>query len=159
VLFLDELPEFTRQVLEALRQPLEDRLVTISRASGTLTFPAQFIFLAAQNPCPCGYLNSTKQRCICSTTQILRYQKKISGPLLDRIDLHVEVPVLEVEKLVNIDKPESSKMIRQRVTKARLIQRKMWVCEASTVNGWLEGRFLTRFIFSACPTSGEEIRP
>jgi magnesium chelatase family protein len=155
VLFLDELPEFTRQVLEALRQPLEDRLVTISRASGTLTFPAQFIFLAAQNPCPCGYLNSTKQRCICSTTQILRYQKKISGPLLDRIDLHVEVPVLEVEKLVNIDKPESSKMIRQRVTKARQIQAERFKDGQIVVNGEMRNKDIK--IFCAIDLGGREL--
>lgn len=155
VLFLDELPEFTRQVLEALRQPLEDRLVTISRASGTLTFPAQFIFLAAQNPCPCGYLNSTKQRCICSTTQILRYQKKISGPLLDRIDLHVEVPVLEVEKLVNIDKPESSKIIRQRVTKARQIQADRFKDGQIVVNGEMRNKDIK--IFCAIDLAGREL--
>lgn len=145
VLFLDELPEFSRQVLEALRQPLEDRWVTISRASGTLTFPAQFIFLAAQNPCPCGYLNSSKGRCICSTTQILRYQKKISGPLLDRIDLHVEVPVLEVEKLVSLEKSESSLTIRERVSRARDVQKKRFEGTQIVVNGEMRNKDIKQF--------------
>lgn len=155
VLFLDELPEFTRQVLEALRQPLEDRLVTISRASGTLTFPAQFIFLAAQNPCPCGYLNSSKGRCICSTTQILRYQKKISGPLLDRIDLHVEVPVLEVEKLVDVERGESSKAIRGRVIRARELQRKRFDGTKVIVNGEMRNKDIK--LFCRIDDSGREL--
>lgn len=126
VLFLDELPEFTRQVLEALRQPLEDRKVTISRSSGTLTFPCQFILLAAHNPCPCGYLGNSnlhqKKQCICSPGEITRYKKKISGPLLDRIDIHLDVPFVDVEKLTTAASAEDSKTIRQRVIKARKIQ-------------------------------------
>ncbi len=122
VLFLDELPEFPRQVLEALRQPLEDREVSISRSSGTLMFPAQFILLAAQNPCPCGYLGSVNKSCICAPSQIIRYQKKVSGPLLDRIDLHVDVPAVETEKLTSELAGESSAEIRKRVVKARLVQ-------------------------------------
>ncbi len=122
VLFLDELPEFPRQVLEALRQPLEDRQVAISRASGSLTFPAQFIMLAAQNPCPCGYLGSSKKSCVCLPGQISRYQKKISGPLLDRIDIHLEVPAVEVDKLTGDLVYEDSVTIRKRVEKARKVQ-------------------------------------
>lgn len=124
VLFLDELPEFQRQVLEALRQPLEDRMVTISRASGSLTFPAQFILLAAHNPCPCGFLGSPNKNCVCMPGQISRYKKKISGPLLDRIDIHLEVPFVEVEKLTSQEGAEDSKTIRKRIEKARKIQQK-----------------------------------
>lgn len=122
VLFLDELPEFPRQVLESLRQPLEDRRVVISRASGSLSFPAQFILLAAQNPCPCGFLGDPKRNCICMPGQISRYQKKISGPLLDRIDLHIDVPAVEVDKLTADFSVENSKTIRKRVERARKIQ-------------------------------------
>lgn len=119
VLFLDELPEFPRSVLEALRQPLEDGVVTISRASGSLTFPARFLLLAASNPCPCGYLSHPKKKCICSTSIILKYKKRLSGPLLDRIDLHVDVPPVDEEKLTRTFKSESSDQIRQRVLLAR----------------------------------------
>lgn len=124
VLFLDELPEFPRQVLEALRQPLEDRRVTISRAAGTLTFPAQFILLAAQNPCPCGFLGDLKRSCSCMPGAIARYQRRVSGPLLDRIDIYLEVPSVEVEKLSSETEVESSKDIRKRVISARGIQAK-----------------------------------
>jgi len=123
ILFMDEFPEFPRSVLEALRQPLEDGVVTVSRASGTLTFPADFLLVAAQNPCPCGYLSDPEKRCICMPTQIMRYQKKISGPLLDRIDLHIEVPRIKYEKLATRESAESSKVVRGRVEKARNIQR------------------------------------
>jgi magnesium chelatase family protein len=122
VLFMDELPEFPRSVLEALRQPLEDRKVSISRASGSLTFPSQFILVAAQNPCPCGYLGSIKKECVCLPGQITRYQKKISGPLLDRIDIHLDVPAVEVEKLATDNTAESSVDVRERVIQARNIQ-------------------------------------
>ena len=122
VLFLDEFPEFPRSVLEALRQPLEDGLVTISRAQGSISFPAQFILLAAQNPCPCGYLGSDYRECICSPTQIIKYQKKVSGPLLDRIDMYVEVPRVKIEKLSATVKAEPSKTVRSRVMMAKKIQ-------------------------------------
>jgi magnesium chelatase family protein len=123
VLFLDEFPEFHRSVLEALRQPLEDGVVTISRAQGTLTFPAQFILMAAQNPCPCGYLSDPDKQCNCTPSQVMRYQKKISGPMLDRIDLHIEVPRLKFEKLEENKKSENSKAVRARVEAARRKQR------------------------------------
>lgn len=122
VLFLDEFPEFDRRVLENLRQPLEDGVVSISRASGTVEFPAKFILVAAQNPCPCGYASDPERICTCSPMQIMNYQKKISGPLLDRIDLHVEVPRVDFEKLVGESKQESSQEIRSRVEGARNIQ-------------------------------------
>jgi len=124
VLFLDEFPEFPRSVLEALRQPLEDGIITVSRAQGSLIFPAKFILVAAQNPCPCGYWGDKHKHCICSPTQIMRYQKRVSGPLLDRIDLHIEVPRLEYEKLTEAQSGETSQQIRARVEKAREIQLK-----------------------------------
>jgi len=124
VLFLDEFPEFQRSVIEALRQPLEDGVVTVSRAQGSLTFPAEFILVAAQNPCPCGYLTDPDRECLCTPTQIIRYQKKISGPMLDRIDIHIEVPRLKFEKLESPNKCESSAEIRKRVVTARERQKK-----------------------------------
>lgn len=124
VLFLDEFPEFPRSVLEALRQPLEDSVVTVSRAQGSITFPAKFLLVAAQNPCPCGFLSDPNRRCICTPTQVMRYQKKISGPLLDRIDIHIEVPRVKYEKLSDKNLAEKSSAVRVRVEKAREIQRK-----------------------------------
>jgi magnesium chelatase family protein len=119
VLFLDELPEFSRQVLETLRQPLEDGVITISRAQGSLSFPARFTLIASQNPCPCGYATDHEKQCVCSPLQISRYQKKISGPLLDRIDLHIEVPRIGFEKLNSLSLAESSLKIKERVQQAR----------------------------------------
>lgn len=121
VLFLDELPEFQRTALEVLRQPLEDGTVTISRVNGTLTFPSDFILIAAMNPCPCGYLGSG-DRCHCTTHEISKYQSKISGPLLDRIDLMVEMPAVGYEDLQNTVEGESSSIIKQRVVQAHRIQ-------------------------------------
>ncbi len=119
VLFLDELPEFGHNVLEVLRQPLEDKVVTISRAQGTITYPASFILVAAMNPCPCGFFNDPVKECSCSATSIAHYQKRISGPLLDRIDIHVEVPRVDYEKLADKRLMESSATIRARVQAAR----------------------------------------
>lgn len=123
VLFLDELAEFPKQVLEVLRQPLEDHKIIISRSSGSLSFPAKFILLAAQNPCPCGFLGDLKRNCICMPGQIARYKKKISGPLLDRIDIYLEVPAVDVNKLISVHQTEESKIIRERVIKAREVQK------------------------------------
>jgi len=123
VLFLDELPEFGQQVLEVLRQPLEDKIVTISRAQGTLTFPANFQLVAAMNPCPCGYRGDPTKTCTCSEAMVTRYRKRISGPLLDRIDIHVEVPRVEYEKLTSERLGEPSSAIRARVEGARERQR------------------------------------
>jgi magnesium chelatase family protein len=124
VLFLDELPEFGQRTLEVLRQPLEgERTVTISRARGTLTFPANFVLIAAMNPCPCGYLNDPTKECTCSMAMISRYQKRISGPLLDRIDIHIEVPKVDYEKLASDRLGEPSAAIRERVEKGREVQR------------------------------------
>ena len=122
VLFLDELPEFGRNVLEVLRQPLEDKIVVISRAQGSVTFPANFMLLAAMNPCPCGYFGDPIKECTCSPGTISRYQKRISGPLLDRIDMFVQVPRIEYEKLADNQRGESSDTVRARVEEARGIQ-------------------------------------
>lgn len=122
VLFLDEFPEFPRTVLENLRQPLEDGVITISRAQSVLKFPARFILVASQNPCPCGFSTDPDRQCACGPSQIARYQKRISGPLLDRIDLHVEVPRVKFEKLASEINEESSAKIRDRVEEARQIQ-------------------------------------
>lgn len=128
VLFLDELPEFPRHVLESLRQPMEDGFVQISRASGTMVFPSKFLLVAAANPCPCGYLGSEKKPCTCLPGQVIRYQKRISGPLLDRIDIHLTIPEVKVRKLTQemkkIRGKETSKEVRIRVQKAREIQLK-----------------------------------
>lgn len=121
VLFLDELPEFPRAVLEVLRQPLEDGVITISRAQGSVQFPAKFILLAAQNPCPCGRLGTPQ--CSCTPTQVLRYERRLSGPFLDRIDLRVHVPAVEYDDLISRAKAESSESIRARIVKARQRQR------------------------------------
>ncbi len=122
VLFLDEMPEFKKHVLEVLRQPLEDRRVTIARAATTLTYPAAFMLIAAMNPCPCGYLGDAKHACRCSTPQIQRYRSKVSGPLMDRIDIHVEVPAVAFRDLTAAAQGERSASIRRRVTLARGIQ-------------------------------------
>jgi magnesium chelatase family protein len=122
VLFLDELPEFKKHVLEVLRQPLEDMKVTISRASSALTYPASFMLVAAMNPCPCGYLGDPKHACRCTYPQVHRYRSKISGPLLDRIDIHVEVPAVPYQDLLQDAQAEPSAEIRRRVSRAREVQ-------------------------------------
>ena len=119
VLFLDELPEFGQNMLETLRQPMEDRVITISRAQGTATFPANFMLVAAMNPCPCGYYGDPQKECRCTPSLVSRYQKRISGPLLDRIDLFVEVPRVEYEKLVSTASGEESRTVQERVQRAR----------------------------------------
>ena len=122
VLFLDELPEFGPRVLEVMRQPLEDKVVTISRAQGTLTFPANFMLIAAMNPCPCGYYGDPTHECTCSMAMVNRYQHRISGPLLDRIDIHLDVPRVEYDKLTDDRLGEPSAAVRERVEKARAVQ-------------------------------------
>jgi magnesium chelatase family protein len=122
VLFLDELPEFGQQVLEVMRQPLEDRTVTISRAQGTITYPANFMLIGAANPCPCGYYADPTKECSCSESTVSRYQKRISGPLLDRIDIFVEVPRVDYEKLASESSGELSEIVRERVEDARRVQ-------------------------------------
>src|SRR5947207_1572947 len=123
VLFLDELPEFAHSVLESIRQPLEDRLVTVSRAQGNVTFPANFMLMSAMNPCPCGYWGDTSRRCSCSDSAVTRYQHRISGPLLDRIDIFVDVPRVDYEKLSEGISAEGSQEVRSRVEECREVQR------------------------------------
>ncbi len=135
VLFLDELPEFGHSVLEAIRQPLEDRVVTISRAQGNVTFPANFMLVGAMNPCPCGFWGDPTKECTCSPSAIIRYQKRMSGPLLDRIDIFADVPRVEYEKLADEAVGEASEQVRQRVEKARARQQERFagtrlVCNA-----------------------------
>ena len=122
VLFLDEIPEFKKNTLEVLRGPLEDGQVTISRVTSTLTYPSNFVLIASMNPCPCGYYGTDDNRCTCSEQAISRYMGQISGPLLDRIDLHIEVKPVEYKKISSNEKTESSKEIKYRVNKARDIQ-------------------------------------
>ena len=122
VLFLDELAEYKKHVLEVLRQPLEDLRVTISRARSTITYPSSFMLVAAMNPCPCGYLSDTKHECRCSYHQIQRYRAKISGPMMDRIDIHIEVPAVPYKQLGSTVPSEKSDLIRERVAAARDIQ-------------------------------------
>src|SRR5687767_1606351 len=123
VLFLDELPEFGQYTLETLRQPLEDGVVTISRASGAVTFPAKLTLIAAMNPCPCGYLGDLERVCVCTDGAIARYKRRLSGPLLDRVDIHVEVPRVPYDKLAGETPGEGSARVRERVVEARDRQR------------------------------------
>lgn len=124
VLFLDELPEFKRTVLEVMRQPLEDRVITISRAKSTVDYPASFMLVASMNPCPCGFHNHPEKECMCSTGMVQKYLNRISGPLLDRIDIHIEVVPVKFDKLHDTGKTERSADVRERVIKARSVQAK-----------------------------------
>jgi magnesium chelatase family protein len=134
VLFLDELPEFGPRVLEVLRQPIEDKIVTISRAQGSLTFPANFQLVASMNPCPCGYYGDSIRPCTCSSSTVTKYQKRISGPLLDRIDIHIEVPRVDYEKLSDRRTGELSECVRARVEAARQVQRQRFAGSDLTCN-------------------------
>jgi len=145
VLFLDEFPEFPRSVLEAMRQPMEDGIVTVSRAAGSLTFPARFLLLAASNPCPCGYLGHPKKACKCSPSLVHRYQKRLSGPLLDRIDLHIDVLPVEVEKLAEQYTAESSESIRERVLKAQDLQKRRFQETPLTFNSEMSSADTKKF--------------
>ncbi|HEX8918369.1 MAG TPA: YifB family Mg chelatase-like AAA ATPase [Chloroflexota bacterium] len=127
VLFLDELPEFAHNSLEALRQPMEDGVVTISRAQGSVSFPAKFMFIGAMNPCPCGFATDPDKECTCTQQAVMRYQRRLSGPLLDRVDIHVEVPRVDYDKLTGTHAPEPSATVRERVQKAREVQRQRFV--------------------------------
>ena len=146
VLFLDELPEFMGSTLEMLRQPLEDRRISVARASGTVTFPANFMLIAAMNPCPCGYFGDPVRECRCGSAQIQRYQKKISGPLLDRIDIHVEVPRVEYEKLAARRSGESSQTIQTRVTEGRARQAERLIGTGALTNADMSARDLDQFV-------------
>lgn len=153
VLFLDEFPEFPRYILESLRQPIEDSIVSISRSKGKLLFPAKCMLVAAQNPCPCGYYQDSTRVCICTPSQILRYHKRISGPLLDRIDIHIDVPAVKVEKLTDnyVNSIESSAVVRTRVQKARDIQTTRFEGTPITSNSELTSKTIKKY----CVLSGD----
>ena len=147
VLFLDELPEFSRYVLEALRQPLEDGVVSISRARERVVFPSRFMLVAAANPCPCGFYGDNTKVCTCSAGQVLKYQKKLSGPLLDRIDIHIDVPAVKVEKLVeDNDEYEDSETIRKRVVKAMTRQHERFDGKKTIMNSEMSTRDLKELL-------------
>ena len=145
VLFLDELPEFPRNALEALRQPLEERRVTLARAQITLTFPAAFVLIAAMNPCPCGFANDFRRECFCTPPQIQRYMSKISGPLMDRIDIQIDVPAVPYKELANARTAESSEMIRTRVVNARSVQLRRFYDEKIYSNAQMGPRHLRKY--------------
>lgn len=145
VLFMDELPEFRRNVLEVLRLPMEDGFVTVARIANTITYPAKFMLIAAMNPCPCGYFTDPKRECHCTPFQIQSYLSKISGPLLDRIDMHLEVPRLKYEHLTDKRRGEPSEEIRKRVDKAREIQRSRYKNDGVLFNAHLESRELEKY--------------
>lgn len=145
VLFLDEFLEFTAKTLDCLRQPLEDGVVTISRAAGSVTFPARFILVAAMNPCPCGYATDTEKECCCTHSAITRYQRRLSGPISDRIDIFVDVPRIKYQKLASDEPAESSAEIRKRVQEARNIQEKRFNEEKIYCNAEMNNRHLKRY--------------
>ena len=145
VLFLDEMAEFTRSSLEALRQPLEDGNVTISRAKGSASYPARFMLIAATNPCPCGNLGNQDKRCVCSTTQVLKYKKRLSGPILDRIDIHVFVPNISAQKLSAVHETESSEIVQKRVLTARNIQLKRFHAENIKTNAEMNTKHIKKY--------------
>ena len=135
VLFLDELPEFNKQALETLRQPMEDGIITISRAAGSLSYPADFMLVASMNPCPCGFLTDSRKQCTCMAKDIQRYRAKLSGPLLDRIDLHIEVPAVPYEDLSASHKAESSEKMAKRITATRNMQAERYAAFSGTSHG------------------------
>jgi magnesium chelatase family protein len=144
VLFLDELPEFKKNVLEVLRQPLEDGRVTIARAITSLTYPARIMLVAAMNPCPCGFYSDPQHECTCTIPQIQRYRSRVSGPLLDRIDIHIEVPAVRYQDLTQWQEGESSQAIRERVKRARQIQQERFAGKKIFCNAQMTSRYLKR---------------
>ena len=155
ILFLDELPEFRRSTLEVLRQPLEDGKVTISRASGTLTFPSDFMLVAAMNPCRCGYFGDPKRDCRCSPNEVQKYRQRISGPLLDRIDLHLEVPSIDYKELSGKAEGEPSEAIRRRVQNAREIQRERYAeSDGATTNSTMPPKMVSQHCQLDAESSG-----
>jgi magnesium chelatase family protein len=147
VLFLDELPEFKREVLEVMRQPLEDGQLTISRAAASLTYPARCTLVAAMNPCPCGYASDSTHACSCQPFQVQRYLQRISGPLLDRIDIHIEVPRLQQEELLGRPQGEPSAVIRERVIQARKLQQERFCKERGKLyaNGAMQAAQIRKY--------------
>ena len=145
VLFLDEFTEFSKNTLELLRTPVEDKLVTISRVNATLTYPCNFMLVASMNPCPCGYYGSNSRKCTCSKNEISKYIGKISGPLLDRIDIQIEVPRIKYEKLENVENTENSANISSKVEKARKIQLERYKKEGIFSNSELTPNLIKQF--------------
>lgn len=145
VLFLDELPEFNKNTLEVLRGPLEDGIINISRVNASLTYPCNFMFVASMNPCPCGYFGSKDKECTCSTTSIEKYMGKISGPLLDRIDIQIEVSPVKYQKLESEERAESSEAIKQRVNKARKIQQQRYKEVGIYANSQLTPKLVNKY--------------
>jgi magnesium chelatase family protein len=145
ILFLDEFAEFPRHVLEMIRQPLEDKKVTVSRAKGSITFPANFILVAATNPCPCGYFGSQQKRCKCTPNQIERYMARISGPMLDRIDIHIEVPAVTFSRLRSKQDSNDSATIRWQVMTAREVQRQRFGEKKTTTNATMTHRQIGKY--------------
>ena len=154
LLFLDELAEFSRPTLEILRQPLEDQKITISRASGTVTYPSNVMVIGAMNPCPCGYFGHPTRNCICSQKQVGNYLSKISGPMLDRFDLHIEVAPVEFDHISSKEKEESSDIIRERVQKAREIQQERYKGTDITCNA----RITSDIIHDVCPMTDSAVK-
>src|SRR5579859_5875239 len=155
VLFLDELPEFPRNVLEVMRQPLEDGTVCIARAAMSLTFPARFMLAAAMNPCPCGYFNDRSRECHCTPPLIQRYMSKISGPLLDRIDIHIDVPAVNYKEMRSGNEPESSAKIRERVMRARDAQLARFAATKTREKLYCNAQMAPRHIRAFCDLSGD----
>ena len=151
ILFLDELPEFSRSTLEIMRQPLEDGVVTISRVNATLTYPCNIMLIASMNPCKCGYLGDTRRQCTCTPMQINQYRSKISGPLLDRIDIQVEVPNVDYDDLSSTTKGETSAEVKKRVNKARKVQLERYKDLSIYSNSQLDAGMLQKY----CPLDDE----
>jgi magnesium chelatase family protein len=151
VLFLDELPEFRRNVLETLRQPLEDGAITIARSAMTVTYPSRFMLVAAMNPCPCGYFTDRERQCTCTPQQIRNYRSKVSGPLLDRIDIHIEVPAVRYRDLTARMTSESSQAIKNRIDSARAIQRSRLNEDGTLCNAGMTSAHIKKF----CPLDEE----
>lgn len=151
VLFLDEISEFHHETLEVMRSPLEDRKVTLNRVFSTITYPCNFMLIASMNPCPCGYYGSSLKECSCSADQINKYMNRLSGPLLDRIDIHIEVKAVKYDDLSNTRPSESSKSIKERVNQARTIQRLRYQKEGIYSNSQLTSSLIAKY----CPLSAE----
>ncbi len=151
VLFLDELPEFSRTAMEVMRQPIENGAITISRAAGTLSYPCSVMLVCAMNPCPCGFYGHPTRKCTCPSGAPARYLSKVSGPLLDRLDIHIEVPQVNFRELSDTEQAESSEEIRKRVNAARSIQQKRFEGTGITCNAKMTPAMTRRY----CPLSGE----
>ena len=155
VLFLDELPECSKAALETLRQPLEDGFVTITRASGSLTLPSRFMLVCAMNPCRCGWYGHPSGRCTCSPQQVEQYMRRISGPLLDRIDMHIDVPSVEYEAMRRKEQPESSADVRARVNAAREVQKKRYAGTDVSCNAYMTPAMIGQYC--ALDAAGEKL--